>query len=51
MPRCSPAMPEILAFCAIGILAGMFSDKVANWLSDRAQIFVTPAESSGGKAG
>lgn len=42
---------NFLAFCAIGILAGMFSDKVAKWLSDRAQIFVTPAESLGGKAG
>jgi hypothetical protein len=28
-----------LAFCAIGILAGMFSDRVADWLSDRANAF------------
>ena len=31
---------NFLAFCAIGILSGMFSDRVAKWLSDRAQIFV-----------
>ena len=28
-----------LAFCAIGILAGMFSDRVAHWLSTRASDF------------
>jgi hypothetical protein len=28
-----------LAFCAIGILAGMFSDRVADWLSERANNF------------
>lgn len=28
---------NILAFCAIGILAGMFSDRVAYWLSARAR--------------
>lgn len=28
-----------LAFCAIGILAGMFSDRVASWLSERADTF------------
>lgn len=28
-----------MAFCAIGILAGMFSDRVAFWLSDRADVF------------
>jgi hypothetical protein len=28
-----------LAFCGIGILAGMFSDRVAAWLSTRADIF------------
>jgi hypothetical protein len=28
-----------LAFCAIGILAGMFSDRVAAWLSERADAF------------
>lgn len=28
-----------MTFCAVGILAGMFSDRVAAWLSDRANIF------------
>ena len=28
-----------MAFCAIGILAGMFSDRVAYWLSDKADAF------------
>jgi hypothetical protein len=28
-----------MAFCGIGILAGMFSDKVAGWLSDQAEAF------------
>lgn len=28
-----------LAFCAFGILAGMFSDRVAAWLSERADTF------------
>lgn len=28
-----------MAFCGIGILAGMFSDRVAFWLSDRANVF------------
>jgi hypothetical protein len=32
---------NFLAFCAIGILAGMFSDRVANWLSARAETFFT----------
>lgn len=35
---------NFLSFCAIGMLAGMFSDKFAGWLSDRAQTFI----SSGG---
>ena len=30
---------NFLAFCAIGILAGMFSDRVAQWLSGRADAF------------
>lgn len=30
---------NFLAFCAIGILAGMFSDRVTVWLSDRANTF------------
>jgi hypothetical protein len=30
---------NFLAFCAIGILAGMFSDRVASWLSERANDF------------
>jgi len=28
-----------MAFCGIGILAGMFSDRAAGWLSDRANSF------------
>lgn len=28
-----------MTFCAIGVLAGMFSDRVAAWLSDRANTF------------
>jgi hypothetical protein len=36
-----------MAFCGIGILAGMFSDRVAGWLSDRADTFFnrTPPKS------
>lgn len=30
---------NFLALCAIGILAGMFSDRVAAWLSERADTF------------
>ena len=30
---------NFLAFCSIGILAGMFSDRVAQWLSGRADAF------------
>ena len=32
---------NFLAFCAIGILAGMFSDRVTVWLSERANTFFT----------
>lgn len=48
-----------MTFCAVGVMAGMFSDRVALWLSDRADAFFTeheeaaPPESSpeaGGKA-
>lgn len=35
---------NFLAFCAIGILAGMFSDRVASWLSDRADSFFAREE-------
>jgi len=28
-----------MAFCAVGILAGMFSDRAASWLSERADTF------------
>jgi hypothetical protein len=37
---------NFLTFCAIGILAGMFSDRVAGWLSEQAKVFkasATPA--------
>jgi hypothetical protein len=30
---------NFLAFCAIGVLSGMFSDRVAHWLSERADTF------------
>ena len=30
---------NFLAFCTIGILSGMFSERVANWLSERANNF------------
>jgi hypothetical protein len=33
-----------MAFCGIGILAGMFSDRVAQWLSTRADIFFRQSE-------
>jgi len=35
----SGAGTNYMAFCGIGILAGMFSDRVAFWLSDRADVF------------
>lgn len=35
----SGAGSNYMAFCGIGILAGMFSDRVAFWLSDRANVF------------
>ena len=35
----SGAGTNYMAFCGIGILAGMFSDRVAFWLSDRANAF------------
>jgi hypothetical protein len=35
----SAAGSNYLAFSGIGILAGMFSDKVAGWLSDQADAF------------
>ncbi|HEX8443462.1 MAG TPA: hypothetical protein VF631_07430 [Allosphingosinicella sp.] len=28
-----------MTYCAVGVLAGMFSDRVAFWLSDRANVF------------
>lgn len=35
-----------MTFCAVGVLAGMFSDRVAAWLSDRATSFfrIVPPE-------
>jgi hypothetical protein len=35
---------NFLAFCSIGILAGMFSDRVAAWLSERADTFFRRGE-------
>jgi hypothetical protein len=48
----SGAGSNYMAFCGIGILAGMFSDRVAFWLSDRANAFFrksapTPARGGG----
>lgn len=37
-----------LSFCAIGLLAGMFSDRVARWLSARADAFIQQNSGSGG---
>jgi hypothetical protein len=37
-----------MAFCAIAILAGMFSDRVAAWLSARADSFFSAGAGSGG---
>jgi hypothetical protein len=39
---------NFLAFCAIGILAGMFSDRVTVWLSERANTFFTSQEGGAG---
>lgn len=30
---------NVMTFCAVGILAGMFSDRVAFWLSEKADVF------------
>jgi len=38
----SGAGTNYMAFCGIGILAGMFSDRVAFWLSARANTFFKP---------
>lgn len=42
---------NFLAFCAIGILAGMFSDRVASWLSQRADMFFSDKRLRDGTAG
>jgi hypothetical protein len=33
-----------MTFCAVSVLAGMFSDRVASWLSDRANVFFKSEE-------
>lgn len=38
-PGMTAAGTNYMAFCAIGILAGMFSDRVAFWLSEKADAF------------
>ncbi len=43
----SDGTANFYAFCAVGILAGMFSDRVAKWLSDRANIFFQHESKSG----
>ena len=45
----SGAGSNYMAFCGIGILAGMFSDRVAGWLSDRADQFFKAGPQSGEK--
>lgn len=41
-----------MTFCAVGVLAGMFSDRVAAWLSERANTFFAepPVEKPGAAA-
>lgn len=38
----SGAGTNYMAFCGIGVLAGMFADRVAGWLSDRANQMFKP---------
>lgn len=38
------APANVMTFCAVGVLAGMFSDRVAFWLSDRADVFFSRAD-------
>lgn len=38
---------NFLAFCTIGILSGMFSERVANWLSERANTFFSRRQTNG----
>ncbi|MFL6759042.1 hypothetical protein [Sphingomonas sp.] len=45
----SGAGSNYMAFCGIGILAGMFSDRVAGWLSERADQFFSAAAHPGGR--
>lgn len=40
-----------MALCAIGILAGMFSDRVAGWLSEQADAFFKRAATKGSHTG
>lgn len=39
-PGITEGKANMLAFSAVGVLAGMFSDRVAKWLSDRADNFL-----------
>lgn len=47
----SGAGSNYMAFCGIGILAGMFSDRVAFWLSDRANAFFRRSSAVGANGG
>lgn len=38
------APANVMTFCAVGVLAGMFSDRVAFWLSDRADVFFSKTQ-------
>lgn len=40
-----------MTFCAVGVLAGMFSDRAAFWLSDRADMFFSRKEPREGESG
>jgi len=44
------AQANVMTFSAVGLLAGMFSDRVAHWLSDRADAFFTRKNAEGGQA-
>lgn len=45
------AQANVMTFSAVGLLAGMFSDRVAHWLSDKADTFFARNGDSGGAGG
>lgn len=42
---------NVMTFTAVGVLAGMFSDRVAGWLSDKASVFFKNNNGASGGAG